>query len=61
MLRPRPALGVQQEIPLLAEQPEAVAHLPRNLQRPVAAGGLGFRSGRGEPDQRAGEQRDSDH
>ena len=58
MLRPRPALRVQQEIPFLAEQPETVAHFPRNLQRSVAAGGLGFRSGRGEPDQRAGQQRD---
>jgi hypothetical protein len=51
-------LRVQHEIPFLAEQPETVAHFPRNLQRPVAAGGLGFRCGRGEPDQRAGEQRD---
>ena len=50
--------GVQHEIPLLAEQAEAVAHLPGNLQRPVAAGGLGLRGGRGYAGQRAGNQRD---
>ena len=49
---------VQQEIPLLAEQPETIAHFPRNLQRSVAAGNLGFRCGRGEPAQRGCEQRD---
>ena len=55
------AFGVQQEIPLLAEQAEAVAHLPGNLQRPIAAGGLGLRSGRGHAGQRAGNQRDRQH
>ena len=55
------AFGVQQEIPLLAEQAEAVAHLPGNLQRPIAAGGLGLRSGRGDAGQRAGKQRDRHH
>jgi hypothetical protein len=39
-----PGLGMQQEIALLAEQAEAVAHLPRNLQRPVAGSRLGLRS-----------------
>ena len=53
--------GVQQEIPLLAEQAEAVAHLPGNLQRAIAAGGLGLRSGRGDAGQRAGNQRDRQH
>ena len=53
-----PGFGVQQEIPLLAEQAEAVAHLPGNLQRPIAAGGLGLRSGRGYAGQRTGNQRD---
>ena len=55
------AFGMQQEIPLLAEQAEAVAHLPGNLQRPVAAGGLRLRGGRGYAGQRAGNQRDRQH
>ena len=55
------AFGVQQEIPLFAEQTEAVAHLPGNLQRPIAAGGLGLRSGRRYAGQRAGKQRDRQH
>ncbi len=55
------AFGVQQEIPLLAEQAEAVAHLPGNLQRPMAARGLGVRSRREDAGQRAGNQRDRQH
>ena len=51
------AVGMQQEIPLFAEQAEAVANLPRNLQ-----GAVGVRSAlppcRGQPGQHAGEQRE---
>ena len=32
-----PGVGVQQEIPFFAEQAEAVAHLPRNLQAALSA------------------------
>jgi hypothetical protein len=52
------AFGVQQEIPLLAEQAEAVAYFPGNLQRAIAAGGLGVRGGRGDAGQRACNQCD---
>ena len=40
------AFGVQEEIPLFAEQAEAVANLPRDLQRRVG-GGLRFRRAAG--------------
>ena len=54
-----PGFGVQQEIPFLAEQPETVADLPRNLQRrrqPPAV--WASAADAASADQRAGEQRD---
>ena len=56
-----PAFGVQLEIALLAEQAEAVAHLPGNLQRPVAGGRLGLRRGDRQAGERGGNQRDRQH
>ncbi len=34
-------VGLKQEIALLAEQPEAVAHFPRDLHRALGRGGVG--------------------
>ena len=55
-----PAVGVQEKIPLFAEQAEAVANFPRNLQGAIGRG-LRFRPRGGKPNQHAGEQRGSQH
>ena len=56
-----PGVGVQQEIPFFAEQAEAVADLPGNLQAAIGAPSALPPVTRGERSQHAGKQRDRHH